>query len=55
MNEQNLMFSSFVPKQDRDILDPFPLPLVILGMKYDLFQVKVSPTYFFLYSDRVFI
>ncbi|XP_071834004.1 cytoplasmic dynein 2 light intermediate chain 1-like [Apostichopus japonicus] len=23
---------------DRDILDPFPLPMVILGMKYDLFQ-----------------
>jgi hypothetical protein len=27
--------------QDKEYMDPFPVPLVILGGKYDIFQVCV--------------
>uniref|UniRef100_A0A3P8Y8B3 Cytoplasmic dynein 2 light intermediate chain 1 n=1 Tax=Esox lucius TaxID=8010 RepID=A0A3P8Y8B3_ESOLU len=27
-----------VPRQDRELIDPFPVPLLIIGSKYDIFQ-----------------
>lgn len=30
--------------QDKDMIDPFPLPLVIVGTKYDIFQVWLKQT-----------
>jgi len=29
---------------DRNMLDPFPVPLIIIGTKYDLFQVGITLT-----------
>ena len=29
----------FIMFQDKSMVDPFPIPLVILGGKYDVFQV----------------
>jgi hypothetical protein len=31
-------------------MDPFPVPLVILGGKYDLFQVCIWPDIAFMYA-----
>ena len=37
--------------QDKALMDPFLTPLVILGSKYDLFQVGQKFFFFFSLSD----
>ena len=40
---------------DVNMVDPFPIPLVIIGTKYDIFQDVSSPTIWgvdFIYSPR---
>ena len=32
-------------QQDKDMIDPFPLPLVIVGTKYDIFQVWLNKSF----------
>lgn len=34
----------YICYQDRELIDPFPIPLVIIGSKYDIFQVSSSPS-----------
>lgn len=42
---------NYVCAQDRELISPFPVPLLIIGSKYDVFQVKTqySNTYIHTY------
>lgn len=39
-------------EQDRELISPFPVPLLIIGSKYDLFQVKQTHTHTHTYTQN---